>query len=402
MTRSSSTPYLYYRTQELVFSLQEMPVQVVSKPGIPHWNEITPAMVLLSEAVELKPGDWVLMLGCSHGALCAHLALRFPESFFWAVDTNSIAMQMTGETIQRNDLKNVKLVPDITILPEEAGRFDVVVMELPKGRKLARRWLMEGYEALREGGHFYLAGPNQEGIQPVIQDAQELFGNAVVKGYKKGNRVARMVKKETQVDEVSWSQEAGILPGSWYPFAAEIRGMHFLLKSLPGIFSFDHIDEGTHLLLDQLEITPGSRVLDMGCGYGLIGLMAARLGAGWVDMVDSSLLAVAAAKENLRDNNIQMAKAFAGDILSWVRNERYDYILSNPPFHSGKEVVYDISQAFIQQSRDILRPGGKLILVANAFIRYDRLIGQIFGNVSSPVKTSKYHILCGIHNPSRI
>ncbi len=392
MAKINAFPYLYYQKKELALSLGGKPIRVISKPGLPHCNEIPPAMALLADVVRLKPRDQVLLIGCGHGALCAYLALQAPQSSIQAIDPNIISLQMTAETLRLNQIRNVEVSGTYTVLPQQAKQVDIVVMQLPKGRKLSRRFLLEGYEALKPGGTFYLAGPNQEGIQPVIKDAQALFGNGTLLGYKKGNRVARMVKQERHSVLPDWVKESGIAPGTWYEFQPEIQGHRYLLRTLPGVFSFGEVDEATLLLLNSLEIRPGWRVLDIGCGYGIIGLYAAHREASWVDLVDSDLLAVAAAGENLRQNNIQAARAFTGDGLSWIDEERYDCIVSNPPFHTGKDVDYDVSQAIIQQSRQILQPGGKLILVASAFIRYDRTLQQAFGNVSSLAKTGKFHV----------
>ena len=82
-------------------------------------------------------------------------------------------------------------------------------MVLPKGRKLARRWLVEAYRLLSSGGTFYLAGANPEGIQSVIKDATEMFGMGAILAYHKGNRVARFRKdRNTRPFFPLWASEA--------------------------------------------------------------------------------------------------------------------------------------------------------------------------------------------------
>jgi 16S rRNA (guanine1207-N2)-methyltransferase len=272
-------------------------------------------------------------------------------------------------------------------------------MELPKGRKLARRWLVEAQAALKPGGALYLAGANEQGIQSAIQDAAALFGGAAVLRYKKGNRVARAAagRAAPPAGRPEWAGEAGIAPGTWREFEVGVRGHVFRLRSLPGVFAFDDdLDEGTRLLLDHLEVAPGTQaVLDVGCGYGIIGLAAARLGAGHVDMVDVNLLAIASARENIAGNAISNAEAFLSDAFSAVGDKRYDLIASNPPFHTGKSVDYAVAQAFIEHARSALKPGGRLLLVANKFIRYDQLMRTTFNAVECLVETNKYHVLQG-------
>ena len=384
----------YYQSDTFDALLCGQTLQVVSKSGLSNWDRITPATVLLAETVEMSPAAQVLLLGCGHGALGAALAGRVPGGHVSLMDTSFIALTMAEQTLRANGVANARAHPAISVLPERAGAFDTAVMELPKGRKLARRWLIEAYAALKPGGELYLAGANEQGIQPVVQDAAALFGQAAVLRYKKGNRVARSVKDPEGPGRPEWAGEAGLAPGTWREFEVNVRGCAFRLRSLPGVFAYDDdLDEGTSLLLAQLDVTPGAQVLDLGCGYGIIGLAAARLGAGHVDMVDVNLLAIASARENIANNGVSNADAFPSDAFSAVRDRRYDLIASNPPFHTGKSVDYEVAQAFIEHARSSLKPRGRLLLVANKFIRYDRLMRTTFDTVERLTETNKYHVL---------
>jgi 16S rRNA (guanine1207-N2)-methyltransferase len=194
----------------------------------------------------------------------------------------------------------------------------------------------------------------------------------------------------------SWTGEPGIAPGTWYEFEAEAAGLTWRLRSLPGVFSFDKIDEGSRLLLECLPVQTGGRVLDLGCGYGILGLTAARLGANWVDLVDGDLLAAACARENLNRHGITNASALASDVTAAVRDQQYSLVITNPPFHSGKEVDYEVARAFIAQARQVLNPDGKLLVVANRFIRYERLVRELFKSAERVAETSKYQVLSAI------
>jgi 16S rRNA (guanine1207-N2)-methyltransferase len=248
---------------------------------------------------------------------------------------------------------------------------------------------------LELGGDCYLAGSNQSGIQSVIKDAQDLFGAGYIQAYKKGNRLAHLVKKSADNPLPDWSNAPGIAPGSWMEFSITLSDHAYKIHSLPGVFSFDHLDVGTSMLLGVANIPAGTRVLDVGCGYGIIGMFAAVQGAGWVDFVDNALLAVASCKESLTLNGITNASVFAGDLLSPVGTNKYDLILSNPPFHAGQAVDYQIAEAMIRQAYHALNVGGKICIVANRFIRYDHQIQAIFGNISYLAETGKFHVLSG-------
>jgi 16S rRNA G1207 methylase RsmC len=389
-------PGSYYQSDTFTVTLRGQTLQIVSKPGLSNWDRVTPATVLLAETAEAAPDAQVLQLGCGHGALGAALARQVPGGRVALMDIDFIALTMAEQTLEANGVANAQVQPAISVLPDGAGTFDTVAMELPKGRKLARRWLVEAQAALKPGGALYLAGANEQGIRPAIQDAAALFGEAAVLRYKKGNRVARAVKAAPTASQPEWAGEAGIAPGTWREFEVGVHGYTFRLRSLPGVFAFDDdVDEGTRLLLDQLDVAPGGSVLDVGCGYGIIGLLAARLGAGHVDMVDVNLLAIASARENIAGNAVSNAEAFLSDAFSAVGNKRYDLIASNPPFHAGKSVDYAVAHAFIEHARSALKPGGRLLLVANKFIRYDHLMRTTFNTVECLIETNKYHVLQG-------
>jgi 16S rRNA (guanine1207-N2)-methyltransferase len=382
----------YTRIKEFRTRLRGKDITYFSKPGLPNWDEISPATLLLADQVELPVSGKVLVLGCGHGALAASLAAAHTGLEFWLLDHHFIAMQMSAQTLETNRIQNARLHPDISAAPEGAGSFDAAILELPKGRRLAQRWLAEAYTALRPDGQLYLAGANKDGVRPVIRDAEAVFGTASVLGYKKGNRLVRLVKDSAATQEAGWVSAPGIAPGTWEQVEVKTPQGLFQLYSLPGIFSHDRLDPGTRLLLDHLTISPNEAVLDLGCGYGIIGLAAAISGAGTLDLVDTNLLAVAAARKNLEKYDITQAQVHASDVLSAVQGRRYEAIFSNPPFHAGRDVDYQIATAFIQQSQDALKKGGRLTLVANQFIRYERLLEQFFRQVRCLGEDGRYQV----------
>jgi 16S rRNA (guanine1207-N2)-methyltransferase len=402
MAERITTKHPYDQSREFTFLLRDQPVHVFSKAGFPHWDRLTSACQLLAENVRIASSDRVLLMGAGHGALAVCLARQVPQGCLRVVDASLVCIRLTAQTLKANAIHNALVYDRFPFPYENPGWFDHVIIELPKGRKLARRWLVEAYSALKIGGSLYLAGPNQEGIQPAIRDAAELFGNSLLLSYQKSNRVARFIHGENRHDAdlgPSWVREPGIQPGTWHTFPYTIRGKEYLIHSLPGVFSYDEIDEGTQLLLENLMVPNGAKVLDFGCGYGIIGLVASSLGASQVDLVDSNIMAVASAQENIHRNGLAGISAFADDGLAWAKDHSYDLLVSNPPFHNGKEVDFGVAETFIEQSQRILKISGRLILVANRFLRYDRQMQACFGNFEMLAQTNHFHLLSSIKNP---
>jgi 16S rRNA (guanine1207-N2)-methyltransferase len=371
-------------------------IKVVTKPGLPEWNLVSPSVQLLAEYARIDPTEAGLLYGHYQGVMCSYLARIFPKAQLTIIDHNCTALEVSKQTLVVNNVSSVTILADIDLPQELYQKYQAVFIQIPKGRLLARRWLVQAYNALAVGGNLYLAGPNHSGIQSVIKDAQDLYGSGRILAYKKGNRIAQFIKKTGDESTTAWAQVPGIAPHSWIEFSITLSNHIFPIRSLPGIFSSDHLDAGTEMLLSVIHISQGARVLDIGCGYGIIGLYAAVSGAGMVHLVDNDLHAVAASHETLALNRITEAEVFAGDLLSPIASNKYDLILSNPPFHTGHAVDYKIAQAMFCQSFQALNPGGQMIIVANRFIRYDHQIKDIFGNISILAESGKYHVLSGL------
>jgi len=391
----TSTPRYpdYTRREKRSARICGQKIDFFSKPGLPDWEAGLPSASLLAENAEIAAASNALWLGCGHGAAAAALAIRFPNGKFTWMDINFIALQMAVETLQVNQATNIQIHAGISLTAEKAGSFEAVLLDLPKSRKLARRWLAEAFALLRVGGYLYLAGANDQGIEPAVKDAAGLFNTPTILAYKKGNRVARFLKSEGPLHMPDWSQQAGIKPGTWYEILAQTKQGPIKLCSLPGIFSFDRLDPGTQALLESMPELADEKVLDLGCGYGIIGIAAALDGATHVDLVDVNLLAVTATAENLAAHSLTRATVFPSDGLSAVSQQRYTLIATNPPFHTGHPVDYQVAEAFIQQSWEALENGGQLWLVANQFIRYDRLMRKVFGRVKTVIETGRFHVL---------
>ncbi|NJD58002.1 MAG: hypothetical protein C3F13_10675 [Anaerolineales bacterium] len=378
--------------------LGDQQVYVIKQDGLVGWTSVYPAIRLAAENVTIEPGDRILLFGCHQGALPAYMSLKYPHNPLAVIYHDYSALEASRKTLKINKIPidSIRYITDAEMPEVEDDKFDVVIMLLPKGRSLARKWLIQIYYGLASTGQLYIAGANREGIQSVLKDASDVFGGGRVLAYGKGNRICQFSAAKRKAGLPGWASNPGISPGSWVEFTVEIQGNRINIHSLPGIFSYDHLDEGTRMLLNAIEIPPGAKVLDAGCGYGVIGITAAMLGAGKVDLIDNNLLAVAASHETIHVNQVNSCTALAGDLLEPLTPLQYDLVLSNPPFHAGHAVEYQMARSIIAQSYLTLVPGGQVVIVANRFIRYDRLIKDIFGNCTILMESNKFYVLRGL------
>ncbi|ASS76937.1 16S rRNA methyltransferase [Tumebacillus algifaecis] len=128
-----------------------------------------------------------------------------------------------------------------------------------------------------------------------------------------------------------------------------LRGFDLTFWTDAGVFSKGGVDFGSQLLIETMEIPEGAKVLDVGCGYGPIGITAALLaGSGQVTMVDVNERAVELATKNIEQNVAPGAQAIISDRFEKLNGEKFDRILTNPPIRAGKEVVHSIFEGSVE------------------------------------------------------
>jgi 16S rRNA G1207 methylase RsmC len=147
-----------------------------------------------------------------------------------------------------------------------------------------------------------------------------------------------------------------------------------------GLFSPKAIDEGSQLLLDVTDVTDGERILDLGCGYGTLGLTLARKSPrGQAVLLDKDFVAVDYARANARLNRLENVDVRLSNGFSAVdKGEQFDLVVSNLPAKVGNEML----TLFIHDAFDHMTPGGRLVVVTIAGLsRYiKREFKDVFGN----------------------
>ncbi len=158
-------------------------------------------------------------------------------------------------------------------------------------------------------------------------------------------------------------------------------GRAYEFRTAAGVFSRRAVDRGTRLLLDTVTPKNDTDILDLGCGYGAVGIvMAARAPHARVVLVDINPRAAALAQENIRLNGVANAEVRVGDGCAPVGERRFDLILLNPPIRAGREVVLRL----LGDARARLRPGGRLYLVARTS-QGARTLGRLMAGLFDPV-----------------
>jgi 16S rRNA (guanine1207-N2)-methyltransferase len=127
-----------------------------------------------------------------------------------------------------------------------------------------------------------------------------------------------------------------------------------------GVFGSHGLDPGTSLLIENLSVGTTDRVLDLGCGWGPVGVAAARSARdGHVVLTEVNRRAARLARLNLERNRVENAEVRVGPLFAPVADERFDVIATNPPYRAGRPLLLEL----LAEAPDHLNPGGRLLLV---------------------------------------
>lgn len=157
-----------------------------------------------------------------------------------------------------------------------------------------------------------------------------------------------------------------------------VQGFDLLFKTDPKLFSPLALDAGTEAMLSLVQFGEGQRVLDLGCGYGVVGIVAAKIvGDHNVVLVDRDPLAVELARENALLNKVSKVRVYESDGFTNVSEVGFDLILSNPPYHAN----FSVPKAFIEKGFNRLVLGGRMYMVTKRHKWYKNKLTAIFGGV---------------------
>lgn len=169
-----------------------------------------------------------------------------------------------------------------------------------------------------------------------------------------------------------------------------IRGKDFEFYTASGIFSKEKIDKGTLVLAENMVVGKNAKILDIGCGIGVLGIVAAKIFDANIVMSDINKRAVMLAAKNIELNNAK-AEIFQGNLYEKIKDNDFDVILSNPPQTAGKEICFRL----IEGAKAQLKNGGNLQIV----VRHNkggktlsRKMEEVFGNVEVIAKKAGYWV----------
>ncbi|MHA7879363.1 MAG: methyltransferase [Saccharospirillum sp.] len=258
--------------------------------------------------------------------------------------------------------------PAPTLLPGHAitEPITLIVLFLPKAKRRLDWWLRQ-IESLALPVPVWIVGENDAGIKSIVKRlAPHISASKIDSARHCGLLECRLETPLPQQD-------------AWHYY--EVDGLR--VGALPGVFSQEKLDVGTRLLLASLPTVNG-HVFEFGCGAGVICLWLLKHSPSCqIVATDIDWLAVDSTRHNVQQSGVtERCEVIWSDGMSQVPAQRFDMLITNPPFHTGIRTHYEPSERFFLEADHWLKPGGELWWVANDFLNYQALLGRSFQSVS--------------------
>lgn len=255
---------------------------------------------------------------------------------------------------------------------------DTVVYYWPKNKQEAQFQLYYLLAILPVGTEFFIAGENRSGVRSVEKLLAKYCHIQKIDNARRCSLYHAQLEKQADFDLTTW----------WHHY--DYQGTK--VATLPGVFSAEKLDIGSQLLLTVLKNQLHGKILDMGCGSGVLAVVAAKQTPQitHLTLCDVSAAALMASQTTLEINEVK-GNVIASDVFSNIHGH-FDFIIANPPFHDGLRTQFTVAESLIKQAINHLHIGGKLFIVANSFLPYADWLSSAFGNHQVVAQTGRFKV----------
>ncbi len=177
------------------------------------------------------------------------------------------------------------------------------------------------------------------------------------------------------------------------PFSYSFKNYQFVFLSAPSTFSIGKIDRGTEVLIHSMDIKNAQTILDIGCGIGVVGIIASRINPkAKITLADINERSLLLAEKNCAQNHCPDIKIIKSNLYDRIK-ESFDCILSNPPQKAGKKICFQL----IEEAKEHMKKNGTLQIVARhqkGGKSLEQKMKDVFGNVHTLSRESGYRVYC--------
>ncbi len=341
---------------------------------------------LLRHLAERQPplSGAVVVVGDRWGALVTALAAHRPTQ----ITDSWLGQEATRANLARNGVEpgTVRLLTTRDAPPERA---DVLLVRVPKSLALLEDQLLRLAPSVHADTVVVGTGMVKEIHTSTLRLFERILGPTRTSLAEKKARLIFCTPDPSLVRPPNPWPYRYTLPGDVGPVSGRTVVNH------AGVFCADRLDIGTRFFLRHLPAGGGGRVVDLGCGNGVVGTaMALADPKAEVLFVDESFQAVASAQDTYRANDVSGHAEFrVGDGLAGVPSGSVDLVLNNPPFHSHQATTDATAWRMFTGARRTLRPGGELWVVGNRHLGHHVKLRRLFGNSEVVASDPKFVVL---------
>ncbi|WP_436965647.1 methyltransferase [Streptomyces sp. SudanB148_2056] len=341
---------------------------------------------LLRHLAERQPplSGAVVVVGDRWGALVTALAAHRPTQ----ITDSWLGQEATRANLARNGVEpgTVRLLTTRDAPPE---RTDVLLVRVPKSLALLEDQLLRLAPSVHAETVVVGTGMVKEIHTSTLKLFERILGPTRTSLAEKKARLILCTPDPSLVRPPNPWPYRYTLPGDVGPVSGRTVVNH------AGVFCADRLDIGTRFFLRHLPAGGGGRVVDLGCGNGVVGTaMALADPKAEVLFVDESFQAVASAQDTYRANDVSGHAEFrVGDGLTGVPSGSVDLVLNNPPFHSHQATTDATAWRMFTGARRTLRPGGELWVVGNRHLGHHVKLRRLFGNSEVVASDPKFVVL---------
>lgn len=323
----------------------------------------------------------ILIINDQFGALTTALS-SYPTTM---ISDSWLAHAGTHANLDDNDCSGTRInILDSMSIPE--GTYDLVVIKVPKSLAMLEDQLYRLRPHLHSNSRVIAGGM----VKAIHTSTLKLFEKLL------GETKTSLARKKARL--IFPQYDASLSVGeSPYPSSYVLENSNHRIYNHAGVFSRDSLDIGTRFLLANLpQDERYKHIVDLGCGNGVVGLMAAEKNpTAELTFVDESFMAVASAKLNFETAFEQTRSATfkATDCLQDIPRNSADLILNNPPFHQQNVVGTHIANQMFRESKAVLKQGGELWVIGNRHLGYHIALKKLFGNCETIASNKKFVIL---------